>query len=127
MGSCRELVESAESSLRAVLHESLEDHSVQDLEGVLVELVEVAWRVSELARRLQRAAACRADIDGLRLDAHGAERFCSPTQALETAQADLSQGAAAAASAAEWLHEARQVTSTIGLVFDAVSGEEVEF
>ncbi len=127
MVSCRELVESSESSLRAVLHESLENLSVQDLDGVLVELVEVAWRVSELAHRLQRAAACRAGADGLRLDVHGAERFCSPAEALETAQADLSQGAAAAASAAEWLHDARQVTSTIGTAFDAAPDEEAEF
>jgi hypothetical protein len=114
----RELASTASEALRSLLHESLCGISVPDLDGLLVELGDTAFRVSELAERIDRALGLAVEAGGLRLDWQGQQRYSSPEVAVSSARADLRHGAAAARETGRWLDDARQVTATVGLAFD---------
>jgi hypothetical protein len=124
----RELASNAPEALRTLLHENLCGTSVPDLDGLLVELTDTAFRLSEMVSRVDQALGSADKAGRLRLDFEGQQRHRSPHDALVSARADLRHGAAAARETGRWLDDARQVTATVGLVFDqVVDGIEEEY
>ena len=114
----RDTASVAAEALRSLLHHHWCGLSVPDLDALLVELVDVAHRLSEAVERTERALLAADKAGGLRLDWDGQQRHRSPHEALVSARADLRHGAAATREAGRWLHDARQATATVGLIFD---------
>jgi len=122
----RDRASTASEALRGLLHENLCGASVPDLDGLLVELTDTAFRLSELVERVDQALGYAAGAGGLHLDWNGQQRFPSPSDAVASARGNLRHGAAAAREAGRWLDDARQATATVGLVFDDQADDEIE-
>lgn len=122
----RDMASTASEALRGLLHESFCGSSVPDLDGLLVELTGAAFRLSELAERVDQALGSAVEAGGLRLDHYGQQRFSSPADAVASACGNLRHGAAAARETGRWLDDARQATATVGLVFDDQGDDEIE-
>jgi hypothetical protein len=121
----RDMASVASEALRSLLHQRWCGLSVPELDALLVELSDVAFRLSEATERAERALLAADKAGGLRLDWAGQQRHASAHEALVSARADLRHGAAAAQETGRWLHDARQATATVGLAFDQ-DGDEIE-
>ncbi len=118
MGGVVETARGAEQALLGLLDGCLSDCSVQDLDGLLIELAGTAARLSNLAVRVNEALGRRAGVDCLRLDADGETRFASVDEAVGAARACLVDAAGAAGDTSRLFDTARQVTAKIGLAFN---------
>lgn len=110
-----ELADMASEAIRALNHATFVpgDLPVPDAYRVVGGLSEMTARLPQLLEQLSRNLQARVELDGLRLDSYGVQRYTSPGAAIGIAQLSLAEAITAARTLATSLDEVLEVVATI--------------